>query len=383
MLLHIADDEKFIDVAIEQFEEVAPNKSVYLINIPDNNYKLKYIRKLDKAIAKPFNSLAYKNILKSKYDAVVFHNLSSYKLAILSQLPSDVYVHWMVWGADIYSISPLYKEIILPITRAYLHRYLFNGLLKTNLKIYYPSFWNFINIVINNELSFNNKLKKIAGRINSVSTIVDTEYSIIKKYLGPDIEYYPFRYGSIEHFFPDIENSDIVCSEESILIANSASPTCNHFDTFEMLRGLNTTKDIYVPLSYGNTRYASIVKSEGYKAFGDKFKPLTEFLPLNEYKEIMQKCGIVLMNHLRQRAMGNVIISLWYGAKLYMQPTNPAYIYLINNDIKVYNINEFDINNIEMNHKELAQFNREKLKLLYNKERILNMTNDLVRILSK
>ena len=50
----------------------------------------------------------------------------------------------------------------------------------------------------------------------------------------------------------------------NIQVGNSADPTNNHIEAFEMLRKYkHENVKIYVPLSYGNQNYASTVISKG------------------------------------------------------------------------------------------------------------------------
>ena len=120
-------------------------------------------------------------------------------------------------------------------------------------------------------------------------------------------------------------------------------------------------------------RYLILLEKSG-KLFGENFKPLIDFMPLSEYNFILQDCGIVIMNHKRQQAFGNIIISLWMGAKVYLNKENTIYQYLkrisvvvfsIEQDLKQDNENIFTLLSQEdQNHNRktiLSELNKEKL----------------------
>ena len=46
---------------------------------------------------------------------------------------------------------------------------------------------------------------------------------------------------------------------------------------------------IIVPLSYGDNAYAAELCEKGKELFGDKFKGLVEFIPLDKYRELLRE----------------------------------------------------------------------------------------------
>src|SRR5690554_3675698 len=110
MILHLAEDEKFIDHVIEMFEEAAPNKNVYFIELSKGQEQLTYIKsKCKNIIAASTESEAFENILRnlSTYDSIILHNFyNEYKQKVVEHAPANIYFHWMSWGADIYQYVP-------------------------------------------------------------------------------------------------------------------------------------------------------------------------------------------------------------------------------------------------------------------------------------
>ena len=66
-------------------------------------------------------------------------------------------------------------------------------------------------------------------------------------------------------------------------------------------------------------------------------------MPLHEYNQYIQSCSIVVMNHYRQQAVGNVLTMLWMGAKVYLDKRNTLYHYLKRINVTVFEVTK-DLN---------------------------------------
>ncbi|MGP4883030.1 hypothetical protein ACTXQV_67810, partial [Klebsiella pneumoniae] len=67
--------------------------------------------------------------------------------------------------------------------------------------------------------------------------------------------------------------------------------------------------------------------------FGDKFLPVVDYMPIQQYVGILINCGFVIMNHVRQQALGNILIMLYLGAKVFLREENPVYTFLKNHGV--------------------------------------------------
>ena len=99
-------------------------------------------------------------------------------------------------------------------------------------------------------------------------------------------------------------------------------------------------KKIICPLSYGDNNYANEIIRIGEQKLGNNFEPLIKFMPLHQYNNYTQSCSIVIMNHYRQQAVGNVLTLLWMGAKVFLDERNTLYHYLKRLGVYVYNIKQ-------------------------------------------
>ena len=99
-------------------------------------------------------------------------------------------------------------------------------------------------------------------------------------------------------------------------------------------------------------------------------------MDIEAYNAKLQSCGIVVMNHYRQQAVGNILTTLWLGAKLYLNECNPVYQYLHKLGIILFSIEKELVpdnpsvltlmSDAEINHNRkilLQEFSRENLLL--------------------
>lgn len=387
MILHLADDEKFIDHVIDIFEEVAPNKNIYFIHVPNNSYKLQYIKSEHTGIITGSeNCQRLKELLADteKISFIIIHNLSPYKQKIISEDKFNRYFHWMCWGADLYLIKPL-KDKIIKKNELIKDTNSFNKKTGDFIKRHFPSLW--YNMYLKpkgiskpeqykHSQSFEVYYKNIVSKIRSVSTVTPYEYLLIKKYLNKDIEYIPFKYATIENL---ISNPDDICSGENVFIGNSSSESNNHLFTLQILKkAVIEPNKIIMPLSYGNQEYRERVITEYRNCFNERFEPLLDFISLNDYAKKINSCSHFIMNHIRQQALGNVILALWKGGKVYMNLKSPIYKLLIANRIKIFKISQFPINNKKITSDYLAKINRPALYNIYNRNLVLLETRSLI-----
>jgi hypothetical protein len=138
-----------------------------------------------------------------------------------------------------------------------------------------------------------------------------------------------------------------------ILVGNSADKTNRHEFIFDKLRKFSSDNiKVITPLSYSyRDGYRERIINIGKEIFGEKFYPLTEFLPYDKYLEILFNIDIAIFAHNRQQGMGNLIQLLGLGKKVYLNPETSQWNLLQNLGIKVYDINrDIDLN---INAKEL------------------------------
>ena len=309
-MLHLMADQVFNDMAIRELEHAAPGMHRYGILAPA-------LRKTTYSKVELFTQAQAKQALRQPgVDVVVFHSLPPAWYHLLRTVPNHVRTVWIGMGFDYYSLLP--DPLVLPKTRNLVppsrRAALRAALLKAYLNVGFGPFPS---------------LQSALRRVDYFAPVLNTEFDLVQKHFPLKAQYIDWNYGSIED---DFQPSTTVSTDEAIhvLVGNSAYETNNHVEVLDALSAhpnLGSAK-IYVPLSYGRSHYRDAVVRYGRDLLGDSFHPLTDFVPIQQYNAVIASCGFVIMNHLRQQGLGNVITAMLAGAKVYLNPLNPLYTWL-------------------------------------------------------
>lgn len=320
-IVHVVSDEKFIDMAYREFEHEAPGKNIFVI--ANKPHELKYIKFAQVVF---LNDTKLKSLFSSSNCCtIIFHSLGNHCSRLLGYIPNEKRVMWFGWGYDYYTslLSAQYPDgLLLPETQQIAEQCLngdFLSTIKTKLK-------SCIKKIIRRDHISESLLKKVDYFI----PVLETEYKLALK-LNPWFKpkFTAWNYGTLEDDFLNDDTTELLGG--NILVGNSAAMENNHIEVFNFIsNNIDISgKKIIVPLSYGDSRYAEYIINIGYDLFGSAFVPLRNFMNKDEYIELLQGCGYVFMNHLRQQALGNINIMLLNGAKIFLNSSSPVYDWLI------------------------------------------------------
>ena len=185
----------------------------------------------------------------------------------------------------------------------------------------------------------------IIRRIGHFVTYIKGDYELARKWYGANGEYHNcFMYQS--NLYKNYAVPPKQGNTKNILVGNSADPTNNHEEVLESLRPYKDQDiKIYCPLSYGQSNHANQIAKLGKEMFGDKFIPLMDFIPFEKYLELLGQIDIAVFAHKRQQAMGNTIILLGLGKKVFMRDDITSWESLNQIGIRVYSLCKFDLSN--------------------------------------
>ncbi|RXK13593.1 hypothetical protein CP965_07285 [Halarcobacter mediterraneus] len=216
--------------------------------------------------------------------------------------------------------------------------------------------------------------KKIIKNIPYLVTGTTGEIEYVRKHYNAKGKHIKaFVYTS--NLFKDIKLNSINTDTIRILVGNSSTETNQHFQVFEKLKKYKHKNiQIYVPLSYGNPSYGMKVMKKGYELFKDKFNPMIDFMNEKNYYEFLSTINIAIFNHNRQQGMGNIITLLGMGKKVYMNPKVSTYKMFLENSIKVFNIDNIDLELINNNQKNN---NIKNTKFLFSKESFIQQLKEI------
>lgn len=316
-ILHIGQSYPFVGYAIEALNAHLKAEVVAYVTplgdragnfaIPQERSRLEVWPK--NAIEKRIRAVK----LARSADVIVAHALNGIAALAISANPSAVSV-WSGWGVDYYHDAFSNSELLGPLTQRAIDAASGLAILKQRALF---------------------RLRSHAARhINLYCAPIATDAQVMQRAfpaLRGDVIEMPYLEVSRRN------ESVSVSGGPDILVGNSATPTCNHLETFELLRQHDLSgRLVIVPLTYGEATYRETVIREGFRMFGSQFFPIRDHMPELEYFKVMGRCGTAIFNHRRQQAMGNIIVALQKGMAVYLDDANPVSGWLHANGLKAY-----------------------------------------------
>lgn len=384
MILHLMHDEKFCDNTIDNFEKVNPGNNKYLVFKADKD-KGKY-----RFISHPelTSEFFYEHDSLNDYVAstpavrgIIAHSISSIFASAISELSQEIKLYWIVWGYDIYTLPKIQPGLYAPRTLSYLTE---------------ANRWLTLRWAINKYKLLRLLFYTIRGKKNVWDLLESTHAQVdyFVTYIREDYELYKMKYPETKSKFLDAAffNLHQYVGEafmdkkivgKNILIGNSNSPESNHLDVIQFLEKVpleNETK-IYIPLSYGeNNSYKEVVAKSAEQIWGLRSFPLLDFMPRQEYIEVLLTCGVGIFYHHRQQAMGNIIAMLWLGARIYMAEVNPAFQFLRRIGLHVFDLQrDFQIHGLSALTENQISTNRAILTKTFSAQKVEQDYAHLIR----
>lgn len=375
-ILHITTDNKFISAALNTFESVYPNQNTVWM-LKESGELDKFNNKSDKyfSFKQTFSPSFFKKI--RSFDLVILHSLIPQWYPLISLAPSGTKFAWLGWGYDYYNYVYVDSQKLLLEDTVEVEHHL-KDMNKSRLTIKnivkYPA-----------KIAFNGIFKKRAlKRITSFSPVIKEDYELVKNARKIPFlpTFIPWNYGSLEE---DLIKDFIGkrADGNSILVGNSATFTNNHIEVFNFLSKFNLNEGVKVitPLSYGEESYKKKVIEVGNEKLEYSFQPIIDFIPIHEYIDLIKECGYVIMNHKRQQGVGNIVIMLYLGARVFLREENPTYKMLKSEGAILNTVQELENNSELLKCRLLEHEIKKNIDILYkhwSKEAIDRKTKDLV-----
>lgn len=300
-VVNIMPDEKFIDDYIRISEKNINSRSSYLVL---NDGELKFVKSQNEEIYSiQINSdFHFSNDLIYKLNncrVIILHSFNYKYLNFINRISKNIRIIWMFWGIDGYNAITKSKYLSFDtVTMQYKNN------LTGKLKSYARFFLN--HLLLEKQKSS----KKIILRADFCATFVKDDFYIAKN-INPKIKTLYFSYFNDIGYKLLVKNETKNNTEINALLGNSANPSNEHFQALKYLLKINFKGKIYCPLSYSGTEtYINNIIDFGKCSFGNKFIPITKFLSYDEYSKIISDCDFIIMNHIRQQAVGNIFKSI-------------------------------------------------------------------------
>lgn len=273
-----------------------------------------------------------------KAEKIIIHGLwDFYAIALLFLQPWLLKkCYWMIWGGDLYD----YKSDC------------------RNWKWWLRNYFK----------------KSVIKRIGHLVTYVEGDVELARNWYGAKGKYHEcIMY--LSNIYREYPIKSDPRKTINILIGNSADSSNNHFEILDKLAPFrNQDIVIYAPLSYGSKEYAQSVIELGKELFGDKFRPLTDFMPFGQYLNLLGRIDIAIFNHKRQQGMGNIITLLGLGKKVYMRSDVSSWQMFADMGVKIYDCSSVDLSLMD---KSFVRLNREMIKNNFSEEKMISQLNEI------
>lgn len=358
MILHLVHDEKIINRTIDIFEKVVPEGNLFVVF---TRHELKFVKHHKSVIT--FEEYEKSKDLK-KFSSVIIHYLNSRKIRFVQKhIEKNIPIYWIIWGNDLYNKMLYPKGFELWDKESSYYKKTKKSFVGNKLE------------KIIHEIKIRKIESFISKRISSIVTdTTEIDYEMLVRYY-PKLKTIPW----MDFFYYPIESilgQDMMqkwVTGNTIQIGNSGSSTNNHEYVMRFLSKVNLNdRKVMVPLSYSGTKkYKETVKKAGTEYFRENFIPLEDFLPLEKYNELMSSFGVVLYGNWRQEAIGNILISLYLGSKVFLPKASPVMQWAKRHNLKVYELESISQYEIDTPLEETSRIsNRTILLELYNLDRL-------------
>lgn len=346
MILHVANLDKFIPPFVKLVkEEFRQEKHQFWFIGSVEKYQVELSDSIY-VCGDGFWSMlkGYARLVKQLNTAhkVILHGLFNIKVMLIFALCPWVLpkCHWMIWGGDLYKYTKA--------TRTWRSR-------------------------------INEALRRfVIRRIGHLVTYIEGDVELAREWYGAQGAYHECIMYLSNVVDPAITLEASANPDRNwlkILLGNSADPSNNHIEVLERLLPYKDQDiKIYVPLSYGDENHAKKVISQGQEWFGDKFVPMTDFIPFEQYLEFLKSLDIAIFNHQRQQAMGNTITLLGMGKTVFMRNEVSQWRFLNDLGIKLNDVANLKLQSIDTKE---AQENSRIVHSYFSRETLIKQLSGI------
>jgi hypothetical protein len=205
------------------------------------------------------------------------------------------------------------------------------------------------------------------SKVSKVLMLYKEEYNFIKSQniKLPKLKTLPFfnTQLSIPKFNPD---------RNRIILGNSRNDYNNHLDILNKIH-TNVFYDVVIPFNYGfmsnySRRVEDLAKEKNINLIYD-------VMDFHSYERFVKSSCALIINSYRQMGMGNILLAIKYGLKIYMNKRNTAFDFLRQENFLVFEATDFE--NDFKNNKCSLSLNQIKHNIEANNSFILKNNWDI------
>jgi 4-alpha-L-fucosyltransferase (fuc4NAc transferase) len=251
------------------------------------------------------------------------------------------------------------------------YQVLFLYFFRTILKKSYYMIWSTEKSKYEEKILFNKIFKYVKGNYKAYLTFLKGDYEIFQReYSAKGNLYYCFYPSNL---YKEMGESPKKNEKTLYIQIGNSAQTCNNH--IEILKKLEKYKDknikLICPLSYGNDGgddYLKKVTELGKEIFEDKFLPMLDFLPYQDYLNLLNKIDIGIFAHNMQKALGNITSLISMKKTVYLKENTSTYKTFLDMNIKIKSFDNFNL--LELFDEEILENNKKILKENFSKEKM-------------
>lgn len=346
-IIHVFDSSVISNSTIALFQKMERFDQTFIVIVPDK--KLSENRKeLPGNIVYLNASDDLSNQIRKEIEAydIIFLQALSYEKAkaiASGNFKKKVFI-WGLWGYDLYNFVQYQRK---DFNEDYGNSLTRKRGLKERLTDYY---------------TFNIVYKRAIKKIDICLFLLESDFNLLSGAISHQAQWMSACYQTIENI--NAGNKEFSVSGNGILIGNSSTPSNRHGLVLNILKDVDLKdRSVVVPLSYGDENYRKTVLEQGIMTFNNNFEPLLDFMKMEDYIKVLQKCTHTVMPHHRQQAFGSIVMMLLAGSKVYLSKSSPLYAWFKNAGIRLFSVEDDLILEI---HRELSDEDKNlNKKILY------------------
>ena len=325
-IFHIHTDPKFINdssnfdfedynntiIYIGDSTEIKNQTSFLVIYIPDSLNVVNKISEICKVA-----------------QMVILYDLSAEKIALANKLPKDVKILWRFFGHELY--GRIQKHFLSSQTIKLLNQQKLNLFYRVKISFLFRLKRFIQKIVLKHNYNFEQALK----RIDVFLGLFEEEYKLLNTYFEglPEFVQIPIFKTEIKlDLYENIQHKD------KLIIGNSRNIYNNHMEILELTQKYKNL-NLILPFSYGIKSFYSTTVYKTAKKQG--VKVISDFMPYKAYINLLKESAAFVLNSYRQMAVGNVLIAIKNGTKIYLNKKNSVYKILKDRNFHVFTIEDF------------------------------------------
>lgn len=325
-ILHVGRRSAFVDFALARFNSVAPGRNALLVFGGSSDAEARH----PSGIPTHWAGERLRGVLGQRAriraaGAIVVHGLSPLAAVVILLARWRTAVLWSGWGDDYYGG---FWDARRDLTGE-----------KTSRVVHGSRPWLDRVATIAKRARHSVLRRAAARRVDFFSAPIEADLAVMSRnYRGFRGTYLQINYASTAGLHDGVTPVSVI---GDVMVGNSAAPTNNLLEVLAEISMLDLGgRRVIVPLGYGHAGYRRAVVEKGEFLFGGSFVPLQSFLALDTYREIARGCDIVIMNHWRQQAVGNVIFSLYFGSRIVFDRRNPLFAFCLEAGLSVFSMED-------------------------------------------